>query len=122
MTASIFTQFLLLFKKNILTSVTRNKVSFLKEILCPAVVTFLLLWIRGYVKSDQRDDYKFDKVELKSWPPGLIPNVKNAENKSEFVLLYNNNGDSGIDQLMDSTIAYLDDNAVKWLSYEEYRN
>ena len=38
------------------------------------------------------------------------------------MLLYNNNGDSKIDDLVDSTITYMDENAVKWLSYEEYRN
>ena len=122
MTASVFTQFLLLFKKNFQTCISRNKVSFLKEIICPLLVTFLLLWIRGYIKSDLRESYSFDKIELKSWPPGLVPETENAGGNAEFMLLYNNNGDSKIDDLVDSTITYMDENAVKWLSYEEYRN
>ena len=118
MTAGTFTQFSLLFKKNFQTCVSRNKVSFLKEIICPLLVTLLLLLIRGYIKSDLRESMNFDKIELKSWPPGLVPET----DPNEFMLLYNNNGDSKIDDLVDSTITYLDENAVKWLSYEEYRN
>ena len=121
MTAPKLSQFLLLIKKNFIVSIIRKPLTLVLQILFPSLIALLLLWFRGFFPGTLQAGFTYDKVELRDWPAGLEPQVLSSENdQPEFLLAYHHDNKDQIKQVMTAAISRLNQDSIKWYSYDEF--